>query len=499
MATAGRQSATTFALSLNPERTALIILAASVVAFALAQLDLWPRNGFWIDEYFSLWASDPALPLGQLLTERIFPDTNPPLYFSSLALVRFVFEAPRVAFLVLNVIAIALAAGFVVARGKRAGMPATALLAIALFIISGPVLYYAPEGRAYLMGLCAAFAIAWSGAAATKTRAQSSDLGWFVGLGVLAALSHVFAALFAGAFAAGLAIEGLMTRRYDLVRAGLALGASATAVFGVWLVFALPHMSNVAWIEFSVAAIREALWYVRQLTFGHALIALAVIGYLAWSARRPEVRPHMRVFAIAMALFAVLPILASFFTPLVTGRYWLIGAPAIVVLAAFALRADLRGATGGDAGARRATTSATFGAAALLAATVFGYVNAQAFMASKPVWRGVERVAPLLGDCAPGAVHVWENHLYATASGAPESTFRDASRPDTPPLDASASGCPVLGWAEHVRRGDDYLRTASDAELLSLLRIAASTGEVRIVRHSSGFVVLRAEPAESAR
>jgi hypothetical protein len=108
-------------------------------------------------------------------------------------------------------------------------------------------------------------------------------------------------------------------------------------------------------------------------------------------------------------------------------------------------------------------------------------------------------VAPLLGDCAPGTVHVWENHLYATASGAPESTFRDASRPDAPVLDASASGCTVLGWAEHVRRGDDYLRAASDAELLSLLRIAATPDEVRILRHSSGFVVLKREAAESAR
>jgi hypothetical protein len=498
MATAGRQSAATFALSLSPERAAFTLLVASAFAFALVQLDLWPRNGLWIDEYFSLWASDPRLPLIQLLSERIFPDTNPPLYFSLLALLRPMIEAPRAAFLVLNLIVIVLVSGFAFARGRGAGLPATALLAVALFVVSGPVLYYAAEGRAYLMGLAATFAITWVGAVAIETRARPADLGWFAALGVLAALSHVFAALFAGAFAAGLALEGLLKRRFDLLRAGLVLGASASIVFGVWLVFVLPYMGNVAWIEFSVAAIREALWYVRQLTFGHALIALAVVGFLAWSGRRPEMRPHLRVFAIAMTLFAALPVLASLFTPLVTGRYWLIGAPAIVVLVALALRTELRAASG-DGAAKRALASAAFGAAAMLAASVFGFVNAQSFMQAKPVWRGAELVTPLLADCAPGAVHVWENHLYATASGAPELTFRDASRPGPSLLDPSASGCPVLGWAEHVRRGDDYMQTASDAELLSLLGIAVSPAEARIVRHSSGFVVLRADAAESGR
>ncbi|HET9229824.1 MAG TPA: hypothetical protein VFO00_00960 [Vitreimonas sp.] len=499
MATVGRQSEMTFALSLRPERAALIMLAVCAAVFAFAQIDLWHRNGFWIDEYFSLWASDPAIPLARLLTERIFPDTNPPLYFSLLALVRVVVDDPRSAFLILNLIAIALTALFVVARGRSSGVLATALLATSLFIISGPVLYYVAEGRAYLMGLCAAFAIAWHGATVTESRAQPADLRWFAALGVLSALAHVFAALFAGAFAAGLAIEGLLKKRLDLLRAGLTLGVSATAVFGVWLVFALPHMGNVAWIEFSFAAIREALWYVRQLTFGHALMALAVIAFLAWSSQRKEMRPHLRIFAIAMVLFAALPLLASFITPLVTGRYWLIGALAILVVAAFALRAELSAASTGGPNATRSAAGAAFGALSLLAASALSFVNAQAFMETKPVWRGAGVVALLLGDCGPGAVHVWENHLYATASGAPESTFRDASRPDAPVLDASASGCAVLGWAEHVRRGDDYLLTASDAELLAQLRIAATPDEVRILRHSSGFVVLKREAAESAR
>ena len=40
-------------------------------------------------------------------------------------------------------------------------------------------------------------------------------------------------------------------------------------------------------------------------------------------------RTHLRVFAIAGVLFTLLPLLASLKTPIVVGRYWMIGAPAL--------------------------------------------------------------------------------------------------------------------------------------------------------------------------
>ncbi len=489
MANVDRPSAASFALSVDPTRAGFALLVACLLAFAAAQVDLWSRNGFWIDEYFSLWASDPALPLTRLLAERILPDTNPPLYFSLLSLVRLVIDDPRSGFLALNATAIALTSWYVFARGRTAGAPATALLAIALFLISGPVLHYAPEGRAYLFGLCAAFAIAWSSAQALEHGQREKDLFSFAVLGALAALSHVFAALFAGAFAAALLVEAVLSRRVELLRIALALGVSATAVCGVWLIFALPNMSNVGWIEFSLASVREALWYVRQLTFGHAAIALGVVAFMAWSARRRVLWPQARLCAVAMTLFAILPILASFFTPLITGRYWLIGAPAILVFVTLALRCEFKVASAGGPSARAAAATGALGAALMLAASVLGFANAQTFIMAKPVWRGAPLVAPLLENCAAGSVRVWDNHLYATASGAPAATFVEADESSAP----AAGDCPVLGWAEHVRLGDEYLQTASDAELLALMNIPAAPAEVRIARHSSGFVVLRAD------
>ena len=49
--------------------------------------------------------------------------------------------------------------------------------------------------------------------------------------------------------------------------------------------------------------------------------------------------------------------------------------------------------------------------------------------------------------------------------------------------------CPVVGWAEHL--SPNVLKTKTDEELLSLLRIASSPADVEVRRHRSGFVVLR--------
>ncbi|HRE42917.1 MAG TPA: hypothetical protein PKY87_02980 [Terricaulis sp.] len=478
-------------LGLSPARVGSIVLILAIVAFAWAQSDLAARNGLWADEYFSLWASDPAEPLGELLAARILPDTNPPLFFSALALMRPFVEDPRAAFLTLNIIALIMVAVFVGLTGRRAAMPATALGAIALFLISGPVLCFAPEGRAYLMGLCAAFAISWSAALALERPVDRGALIAFAVLGALAALTHVFAALFAGAFGAALLAEGGLRRRLDLVRAGLVLGGSAALVFGAWLPMVLASMGNIAWIEFTLGAIREALWYVRQLTFGHTLIALAVAGFLALSVRRAAMRPYLRVFAIAMALFFILPILASFITPLVVGRYWLIGEPAILVLAVFAVRAQLLAP-------REPLTLAVAagGVVALLAASLLGFFNAQGFTQTKPIWRGAAIVAPLLAACEAGSVRVSGAPLYATASGAAEATFEYAEAPGLPVRAVGEGDCPVVGWAEHVRRGDDYLATASDEALLDILKLEGEGA--RIVRHDSGFVVLRPEAPDIA-
>jgi hypothetical protein len=69
--------------------------------------------------------------------------------------------------------------------------------------------------------------------------------------------------------------------------------------------------------------------------------------------------------------------------------------------------------------------------------------------------------------------------------------FTDAAEQATTPLIAARASCPVLAWAEHVLLGHDFTTRAVDTELLKLVKVEASSTEVEIHRHRSGFVVLK--------
>jgi hypothetical protein len=473
------------------QRGPFMLLALAAALFAIAQVDLWGLNGVWADEYFSIYASDPAQPFSSLFAQRIITDSNPPLYYSLLYLYRLLIGDARVAFLALNITALALAAIVIVKAGARAGLLRAGLACAGLFLVSGPALAYAPEGRSYFMALCVTLTIAWLTAQTIETGGSKGGDRAFAVLGGLAALIHPFAALAAGALGAGTLAEGLLRRRADLIRAGLFLGVATTLVFGVWLAIALSHIGNISFLEFTPDAVKDAVWYVRQLAVGPNLAALAVAAFLAVSALRREIWPLFRVLAIAAALFIALPILVSFKTPLISGRYWLIGAPLLIVAMVFAMRAQILAASAEG----RARWIALFGGLCLVAMTAFGFFNARDFTETKPIWRGVTIVRGLIGDCPPRSVRIprWRP-LYAIASGAPEGVFLDLTREDAPPLAARAAQCPVIGWAEHVRRGDRFMTEASDAQLLAILHITGAPGaDVKIVRHNSGFVILRAD------
>lgn len=128
-----------------------------------------------------------------------------------------------------------------------------------------------------------------------------------------------------------------------------------------------------------------------------------------------------------------------------------------------------------------------------------GYRQARLAIVSKPDWRGADLVASRVRRCPPGSVHVYPAlpNFFATATDAPESVFVAATSPRTEFISVGASKCDVLGWAEHVFHGEhagtqkNFVLTASDEELLHLLRIDAAPAEVRIDRHWSGYVVTR--------
>ena len=214
-------------------------------------------------------------------------------------------------------------------------------------------------------------------------------------------------------------------------------------------------------------------------------------------------RPLFLVFLIAFLLFVLLPIITSFVQPILRNRYWLIGAAAFPVLMLFAARTWIFENFEAPGGNRLAAGSTAL--CLLVASSVLGIANAKHYIPTKGFWRGADLVRALLAHCQEGSVHVyyenpsnpyvswpWEMWDFHKLTGAPQAVFADAREGTTPYLDAAASSCPVLGWAED---SSDWQKL-NDADLIRLLKIRASLNEVQIVRYETGFVILK-RPSEA--
>jgi hypothetical protein len=367
-----------------------------------------------------------------------------------------------------------------------------ALVTGAFFLLSGPVLRYTVEGRGYLMALSATFVASWYCALAIEVPEKRPHLWSFGLIGLIAASIHLYAALICGCLAAGLTGSSLLARRKELLAPGLTLGIVASAITLLWISPAINSMDRMRWSELSFQSLLTAYWEVRQLAFGSRLAVLLLVALFTIGLMQPATRSLTAAFGLAFVLFLLLPILVSLKKPIIGARFWLIGAPCVVVFVSFMTRTLF---------ARRAFLGALVGVSFLVVTDINGFFVARASTAEKENWSGAAIVAPLLQHCPPGSVHVFTSWGFvpgfAFVAHAPQELFTSVDAPETVWIGATDSICPVLGWAEHVAyRGNerlawDFVLKASDDELLRLLKIRALPSEVDIYRHRGGFVVLR--------
>jgi hypothetical protein len=278
------------------------------------------------------------------------------------------------------------------------------------------------------------------------------------------------------------------------LKPSLALGLSASIIFAIWLSIAFDTLGRIAWIEFSARAVLNAALSVKELALGSNVLAIVLLVIFSYGLLNKKSRALFLVFLIAFLLFALLPITTSFVQPILRNRYWLIGASALPVLMLFGARIWIFE----KFGAPLAAASTALGL--LVASSILGIANAKHYLPTKGFWRGADLVHPLLAHCQEGSVHVyyenpsnpyrslpWEMWDFHKLTGAPQAVFADAREEATPYLDAAASSCPVLGWAEDSL---DWQKL-NDADLIRLLKIRASLNEVQIVRYETGFVILQ--------
>ena len=456
------------------------MLLVAVILFCVELRWISLVNGWWIDELFSIWATDPSRGFVDVFVHRILPDTTPPLYYVLLFFTRRLMPDALTAITVLNVASLAVAFVATGVVSWRAGMLGWALATEAFFILSGPVLRYALEGRSYIIALSITFVASWYCALAVELPDKRPRLLSFGLVGVIAGFIHLFAAMFCGSLAAGLVGIGLLTKRKELWTLGLTLGISTCAIIVPWLSirFAMISLDNMSWIEFSFRSLLRAYWDIKLLTLGSRPAFLLLVAFFGAGSMLPATRPLTGVFGLAFVFFLLLPILGSFVQPII-GRWWLVGAPAVVVFVSFVVRAlFLR--TASSAHARLCWVATFAGLTFFLITDISGFFAARAFTADKRIWSGVSIAAPLLQHCPPRSVHVTAApHSFAFVAHAPEELFASVDE-NTPWIGSRDSTCPVLGWAEHIvfldhtTLPDDYVLTASDDELLRLLKFKPS-------------------------
>lgn len=465
--------------------------------------------GYWTDELFSLWASDPDLTAHQAIVGRVLPDTAPPLYISMLWFVRQVIPEGRTAFAVLNGLGAILLLGLTFFFAARARAPALGLWLIAASLVSALGFCYALEGRNYVWVFCASLALGTlAGAVTTGTKARTLDL---VAGGILAALAtwlHLFGAFFAGGLAAALVLTGwLVLKRADVVRLGFAVGLSAIAAMAIWLAFAYRMIATTTtdgfWIVLDRAEIVGIFWIIKQYSVGYtpALAAGAAFMGLALLDRRLRALPAL--IGLALTTFAVLPFLISLHTPIVQGRYFLVGYPAILALMGFLLR-DALVIVRNDRRPSVALGVAIAGVLFLIAPILTGASTAAWHFSGRWDWRGAAVVERAILTCRAGEVRALnssmpENPLSPFGFGFDEYLKGRLRHPqaDVAPLrDVADIDCPVYGWAEHYHPGGDreWSRQASQAQVLEAFRLTNRTNRALTVdRHNGGLVLRRAD------
>jgi hypothetical protein len=478
--------------AIDPSKLGRIAASAALVlgflSYAFFELKIAPLRGLWYDEYWSLYTAD--LHAG---TAVLLSDINTPFYYLLLRATLLTGLSGALALAAVNQFAIVSFSAVALWLFARSGRFWFGLAAIGITLATPTVLTYGLEGRFYALAQFSCFALA----AAVLTRLDAGprkyDLALFIVLALIVSASHLFGALFAGSIGGAMMLVSLRTSRQDVVL-GFGVGALAIVVAAAWVMVAHAAMFEAGglaeWIPQGASWILGQFWFMNRLLSGLTPNVVLLAGAVVCCGFALNARQNALLVALTAMLFFGLPVLASAWQPIVTGRYLTIGAPALTLMVTFM----------GWRAFETQTSLARVGAA-LAAGFLLIAVSSAPTVAHRMTWVGrwpydaAGARAGVAGCASPrvrvyipaegirGAVHMFS---YEQALAQPDVSLVSSRRPSE---DVAAYPCKLIGWGEQVFFS---LPNMSDAEVLQQLGLTNTEGaRLHVERRSYGLLILR--------
>jgi hypothetical protein len=326
----------------------------------------WPflqieKASLWLDEFWSIFFSDPSQNLFDLYRTRIVQELHPPLYFILNHLWMLFYDgsiyAPRVLSAIIGLALLAVAAYM-----SRHILEMNTRLFLLAFIVTGyPFVHFTTEARNYMLAFLIGTAqvFIFHGLATNVQRRENTKkitLTLFALISLLNGLNHYYGFIYSGALFAVLCLLALAKTRYLDFVAFVVAGCGVFIVNGIYATWALSHTRfsiHDNWIPgdltYQTWTIREYLWlaiggnHAGLLVIFSAAVLLAYCLFQRWSAEWSSFTRTFLPHVLAIIIFILLAIsISRLWAPSITTRNLLISIPSIWICFALAIDAMLK-------------------------------------------------------------------------------------------------------------------------------------------------------------